>query len=37
MDMISDKCRSNGHTTINCEADADLQIVFAGINLAEEG
>ena len=24
VNMISDKCRSNGHTTINCEADADL-------------
>ena len=34
--MISDKSRSNGHTTINCEADSDLQIVSAGINVAKE-
>ena len=34
--MISDKFRSNGHTTINCEADAELQIVSAGINVAKE-
>ena len=27
LNMISDKCRSNGHTAINCEANADLQIV----------
>ena len=35
VDMISDKCRSNGHKTINCGADADLQIVSAGINVAK--
>ena len=35
VNMISDKGRSNGHTTINCEADADLQIVSAGLNAAK--
>ena len=36
VNMISDKCGSNGHTTINCEADADLQIVSTGLNAAKE-
>ena len=36
VNMISDKCRSNGHTTINCEADADHQIVSAGIKVVKE-